>query len=86
MLLDLPGFGQSRVAADSAGSLQGYAQTVLGLMDQLKIDKAIIGGHSMGGMTAIEMYKLAPERFSGLVLIDTTAKPAPPAEEMASLF
>jgi len=82
VLLDLPGFGRSRVAADSEGSLQGYAQTVLGLMDQLKIDKAIIGGHSLGGMTAIEMYKMAPERFSGLVLIDTTAKPAPPADQV----
>ncbi|MBA3508407.1 MAG: alpha/beta hydrolase [Betaproteobacteria bacterium] len=81
VLLDLPGFGQSRVAADSEGSLQGYARTVLGLMDQLKIDKAIIGGHSMGGMTAIEMYKVAPERFSGMILIDTTAKPASVANQ-----
>lgn len=61
--------------------MQGYAQTVLGLMDQLNIDKAIIGGHSMGGMTAIEMYKMAPERFSGMILIDTTARPAPLANQ-----
>ncbi len=80
VLLDLPGFGQSKANDDDA-SLNEYAKTVLGLMDQLKIDKAIIGGHSMGGMTTIEMYKMAPERFSGMILIDTTAKPAPLANQ-----
>ncbi|WP_261664604.1 alpha/beta hydrolase [Deinococcus sp. Marseille-Q6407] len=31
-------------------------------------------------MTLLQMYKSAPERFKGLILIDTTADPAGPAE------
>lgn len=73
---DLRGFGKS-TAPDDDASLSVYAKDMLGLMDKLGIQKAIIGGHSMGGMTVIEMYKQAPERFSGMILIDTAAIPAP---------
>lgn len=74
--LDLRGFGKS-TAPDSDVSISAYAKDVVGLLDHLKIEKAIIGGHSMGGMTALELYELAPDRVAGLILIDTTAKPAP---------
>lgn len=78
--LDLPGFGMSKLAPGEAVSIENYAQTVLGFMDALKLDRAVVGGMSMGGMTALQMYKSAPERFSGLILIDTTAEPAGVAE------
>ena len=47
---DLRGFGKS-VAPDDDASLEVYAKDMIGLMDKLGIQKAIIGGHSMGGMT-----------------------------------
>ena len=77
--VDLRGFGQSTIP-DDAGSIATYATDTLAVMDQLGIDQAIIAGMSMGGMTALEMYREAPERFSGLVLIDTTSTPAGTAE------
>jgi pimeloyl-ACP methyl ester carboxylesterase len=77
--VDLPGFGNS-VAPSREASIENYAATMLGFMDALKIDKAVVGGMSMGGMTLLQMYKTAPERFSGLVFIDTTADPAGIAE------
>ncbi|GHF56503.1 pimeloyl-ACP methyl ester carboxylesterase [Deinococcus metalli] len=77
--VDLPGFGKS-VAPDANASIENYARTMLAFMDAMKLDKAIVGGMSMGGMTLLQMYKLAPERFKGLILIDTTAEPAGVAE------
>ena len=77
--VDLRGFGQSTIP-DDAGSIATYATDTLAVMDELGIDQAIIAGMSMGGMTALEMYREAPERFSGLVLIDTTSTPAGTAE------
>lgn len=78
---DLPGFGHSEANGDDA-TLQMYAKAMFGLMDKLGIQKAVIGGHSMGGMTAIEMYKMHPERFDGLILIDTAAIAAPLPRKM----
>lgn len=77
--VDLPGFGKS-VAPNANASIENYAMTMLAFMDAMKIDKAIVAGMSMGGMTLLQMYKMAPERFRGLILIDTTADPAGVAE------
>ncbi|GGI73745.1 alpha/beta fold hydrolase [Deinococcus wulumuqiensis] len=78
--VDLPGFGQSKLAPGQTVSIENYAQTMLGFMDAMKLDKAVVGGMSMGGMTLFQMYRSAPERFKGLILIDTTAEPAGVAE------
>jgi pimeloyl-ACP methyl ester carboxylesterase len=77
--VDLPGFGKS-VAPDKNASIENYAMTMLGFMDALGIKSATVGGMSMGGMTLLQMYKMQPQRFDGLVFIDTTADPAGVAE------
>ncbi|WP_158367518.1 alpha/beta fold hydrolase [Candidatus Williamhamiltonella defendens] len=46
------------------------AQDVLELLDQLKMEKMIIIGHSMGGKVAMTMTALIPERIKTLVIID----------------
>lgn len=77
--IDQRGFGQSRTPNNEA-SVQTYADDALAVLDELKVDKAVIGGMSMGGPVVLEMYRQAPDRFAGMMLIDTTAKPANPAE------
>lgn len=77
--VDLPGFGKS-VAPSKEASVENYARTVLGAMDALGLKTATVGGMSMGGMTLLQMYRLAPQRFNALVFIDTTADPAGIAE------
>lgn len=77
--LDQRGYGQSQ-APNADATIQTYAQDALALLDKLKVDKAIIGGMSMGGPIALAMYREAPQRFAGLMLIDTTARPAGPPE------
>ncbi|GGO39376.1 alpha/beta fold hydrolase [Deinococcus humi] len=74
--IDHRGYGQSVAAADDAGSIQTYANDALTVMDQLNVPSAIIGGMSMGGPIVFEMYRTAPERFKGMLLIDTIANPA----------
>ncbi|MGH9944455.1 MAG: alpha/beta fold hydrolase [Pyrinomonadaceae bacterium] len=82
--LDLRGFGRS-VAPNEQASIELYASDVLGLMDFLGIQRAVIGGHSMGGITKLEMYRRAPERFIGMILNDTTAAPHRRAVHVAGL-
>ena len=77
---DLRGFGNS-TTPDSRGSVGIYAKDMLGVMDHLHIRKAIIGGMSMGGPVALEMYREAPQRFRGLILIDSTSSPAAIVEQ-----
>ncbi len=76
---DLRGYGQSH-APGMTDSVDVYAEDMLALMDKLGLRKAAIGGMSMGGPTVFSMLKKAPERFDGLVLIDTNFKKANPAE------
>ena len=77
---DLRGFGKS-TTPDAQGSIQTYARDMLGLMNQLGIRKAIIGGHSMGGQIVLQMYRQAPERFLGMILIDTNPMAASVEEQ-----
>jgi len=42
-------------------------------------ERFALGGFSLGGIVALEMIALAPERIAGLALIDTTARPDPEA-------
>ncbi len=81
VVLDLPGFGKSGPVPASE-TVGGYAGVVLGLMDQLGLQSAIIGGHSMGGQIMLSLYSQAPARVAGLILIDTNPEAAM-AEEMA---
>ncbi len=77
--MDLRGFGKS-VAPDEKASIATYAQDAIGLLDALKIQKAVIGGMSMGGMVTFELYRRVPERFTGMVLISTSPMPSGQAE------
>jgi pyruvate dehydrogenase E2 component (dihydrolipoyllysine-residue acetyltransferase) len=68
--LDLPGHGQSTKSV-AEPTVAGLAKTVLGFMDTLKIDKAHLVGHSLGGAVAIEMVRQAKGRVKSLTLIDS---------------
>ncbi|UQN08038.1 alpha/beta fold hydrolase [Deinococcus sp. QL22] len=74
--IDHRGYGQSVAPASDAGSLKTYALDALAVMDQLNVPQAIIGGMSMGGPITFEMWRTAPGRFLGMILIDTLANPA----------
>lgn len=77
--LDQRGYGQSKAPTANA-TIKTYAQDALAVLDKLQVKKAIIGGMSMGGPVVLEMYREAPQRFAGMILMDTTAVPANAAE------
>ena len=67
---DLRGHGRSP-APSGIYEMDLLARDVLALLDALLITKAIILGHSMGGYVALAAWKLAPDRFLALGLIDS---------------
>ena len=67
---DLAGFGAS-AHLTSPVSIEGHAQSVLNLLDDLQINSFNLMGHSMGGMIVQAMVKLAPHRIKKLVLYGT---------------
>jgi 3-oxoadipate enol-lactonase len=69
---DLRGFGRGSPPPASM-SIDDMAADVVGFMDALEIDEAVIGGLSMGGYVTMSLYRLAPERFTGMVLANTKA-------------
>jgi pimeloyl-ACP methyl ester carboxylesterase len=70
--LDLPGHGKS----DPRGrdSVDAYREMVLGLLDALAFDRAVIVGHSMGGAIAQMLALSHPDRVAGLGLVGTGAR------------
>lgn len=69
---DLRGHGQSP-APLGVYEMDLMARDVLATLDSLDIKKAIILGHSMGGYVTLAAWKLAPERFLALGLINSQA-------------
>jgi pimeloyl-ACP methyl ester carboxylesterase len=64
---DQIGFGRSS-KADIHYSFDFLAANTAGLLDLLQIPKAVIVGHSMGGMLGIRFARLYPGRTEALVL------------------
>jgi pimeloyl-ACP methyl ester carboxylesterase len=67
---DLAGFGDS-AKLTAPDSIEGHARCVLELLDSLGVLEFDLLGHSMGGMIAQELVRLAPDRVLNLVLYGT---------------
>src|SRR5207248_534616 len=70
---DLPGFGGSR-GFDRPPSVDVMADAVAHLLDELKIEHAVVGGLSMGGYVALAFARRHAGRLKGLILADTRAE------------
>jgi pimeloyl-ACP methyl ester carboxylesterase len=67
--IDFPGFGGSSKPATAPYSARWFAETVIGTMDALEIDRAHLVGNSMGGRVALEVGMREPDRVKGLALL-----------------
>lgn len=67
---DLAGFGAAPPPAGDL-SIDDYARDVLAQADQRGIGRAHFAGLSMGGYVCLAIARIAPQRMSGLILIDT---------------
>lgn len=66
--IDLPGYGKSS-KEPHPGTPEFYSDVIKQFMDALGIEKANIGGHSMGGQAAIAMAIKYPDRIKKLLLV-----------------
>ena len=71
--IDLLGHGQSGCIG-YIHSMEENAEIVKAILSNLKIRKAIIIGHSMGGYVALAFAELFPQFLKGVVLMNSTAK------------
>ena len=70
--IDLPGHGRS----DGIGHhrVQAYVEDVLQFMSQLRLNAAVLVGHSMGGAIALDAALRHPQRVLGLGLVGSGAR------------
>jgi pimeloyl-ACP methyl ester carboxylesterase len=70
--VDLPGFAGSADVPEQ-DSLEGYANTVIEVLDALDLPRVSLLGFSMGGMIAQELARLYPDRVETLILYGSSA-------------
>jgi pimeloyl-ACP methyl ester carboxylesterase len=70
--LDLPRHGRSEGAGRD--QVPAYGDWLVGFLDELKLEQAILVGHSMGGAIALDMALRHPQRVAGLGLVATGAR------------
>ena len=73
IIYDLRGHGQSDKPRERY-SIEQFSDDLYSFMNSLKIGKAIIAGHSMGGMTVLRFTLDHQEMLDKIILIDTTPK------------
>ncbi|MFD5114116.1 alpha/beta fold hydrolase [Streptomyces sp. NPDC058391] len=69
---DLRGYGDSSVTPGKV-FLSDFADDIAALLDHLGVERAVIGGVSMGGQITMEFQRRYPQRVRALVLSDTSA-------------
>jgi len=67
---DLPGFGDSDLSPDRDYSIKAQTDRLIGFLDALGIDKAHLGGNSMGGYIVLHAALEYPDRLKSLTLLN----------------
>lgn len=68
ILLDLLGHGRSDKADAAELRNDFFAEQVIACLDHLQIDKAIVGGLSLGAIVSLHVGVLAPQRLTALFI------------------
>jgi pimeloyl-ACP methyl ester carboxylesterase len=76
ILIDLPGLGKSKRPDNKNFSLQKMAGDLEAVIEHLKLSKAVLWGHSIGGMIILtyctQLSKNLSQRVKGIILQHTT--------------
>jgi pimeloyl-ACP methyl ester carboxylesterase len=76
--IDLPGHGGSPAPADAGGlGFDRLAELLGDVLEALRVRRAYLCGHGIGGVLALLLALAAPERVAGLILINTAPQPLP---------
>lgn len=79
---DLRGLGENKLSSD-INTMADMARDVASLMDELKVDDAVIAGLSMGCYVAFDFVNQFPSRVRGLVLAGGRAEGPDKAEKQS---
>lgn len=71
--IDLLGHGQTE-SLGYVHSMEDNADMVHEVLSELRIRKAVLIGHSMGGYIALAFAELYPDTLKGLVLLNSTSR------------
>jgi pimeloyl-ACP methyl ester carboxylesterase len=67
LCIDLLGHGESDRPSDMRRySMPFFAEQVVALLDHLEVDRAVVGGTSLGANVTLEVAALAPDRLQGM--------------------
>src|SRR3972149_7022756 len=69
---DCRGHGESGLAEEDS-TMERLAEDVRGLLDELKLERVVLGGLSMGGYAAFAFLRRHAGRVAALILADTRA-------------
>ncbi|HEY3423801.1 MAG TPA: alpha/beta hydrolase [Negativicutes bacterium] len=69
---DLRGFGESEMTTGMV-TMNSYADDIVALMDHLGLDKAVVGGMSMGGYVLLNLLERYPDRVAASIFMVTKA-------------
>jgi pimeloyl-ACP methyl ester carboxylesterase len=83
LAMDLRGRGRSEKPA-SGYALTFHVQDIRSLLDDLRIDRAVIMGHSLGAFIGLAFAAEHPERTAKLILVDGGGDLSP--EQMGKVF
>jgi pimeloyl-ACP methyl ester carboxylesterase len=73
LAMDLRGRGRSEAPA-SGYSIEHHCKDILALLDDLKLDNAVIMGHSLGAFIGLVFAAEYPDRANRLILVDGAGK------------
>ncbi|MDQ6943951.1 MAG: alpha/beta fold hydrolase, partial [Candidatus Eremiobacteraeota bacterium] len=66
--VDLRGCGESE-PSDGPALMEALAGDVAGVLDTLRVERAVLVGHSIGGYVALAFFRMYEERVAGLALV-----------------
>lgn len=67
---DLRGYGDSDFAPDGFYDLNAFNTDLIGLLDRLGWERAVVAGHDLGAMTAVDLANRHADRVDRLVILD----------------
>lgn len=72
---DLPGFALTGPNPENDYSVEQYVRFVTAVMDQLGVQRFVLGGNSLGGQIAWATAVALPQRVDKLILVDASGYP-----------
>jgi pimeloyl-ACP methyl ester carboxylesterase len=81
---DLRGHGQSVTSAQNDYTIEVLATDLAAVVDELKLDRFVLVGHSIGGAVALAYAGRHPQRVAGLTLVGAPGKM--PAEQSRQII